>query len=663
MAITIPILTDFNDKGLNKAKKSFGQLETKGQKAQFALRKAAIPAAIALAAVGKAIIGGTKAAIEDQKSSQQLQRTLGKTTKATKSQLDAVEDYITATERATVVSDLELRPALGQLATATGSLEEGQKGLALALDIAAGTGKPLAQVSGALSKAYAGNLKGLNALDPRMKTLIKNGATADEAMAILSKTFEGDAAAAANTVEGRMKGVSIAMGEAQESIGHALLPVLEKIIPVFVKFSQFLQRNPKILIAVVAGVGALAGGILVLNLAMTLLAANPIALAITGIVIGVVALTVGITLLYRRSETFRKIVQAAFKAVEVVVRSLVRFFRGPVIAAFNTVQGVVKAIAGLLRGDFSAAWAGLTQAIGGVLDGIKTTLLAFPALMVDVALGIGRAIANGIRDGVVGLAGLVWENIRNLPGDLASRVGGWATGLGNIGSGIITTIAKSVTGLAAKAWENIKGMAQKLVGLVAGWGEKLGEIGTGIITKIVGGVTGLATGIWGKIKDTAKDLAGSISGLKAGMEGIGKTLIGYIGAGFGAAGNVVIGALKRIVNGAIRIVQRAIDGINRIRGAVNKINPFADIPRIPDLPRLARGGIVTKPTVALIGEAGPEAVIPLSRPNRFTRNGQGPSITINIEAGLVSTPDQIGQQIIEAIQLAQRRSGPVFAAA
>jgi hypothetical protein len=41
----------------------------------------------------------------------------------------------------------------------------------------------------------------------------------------------------------------------------------------------------------------------------------------------------------------------------------------------------------------------------------------------------------------------------------------------------------------------------------------------------------------------------------------------------------------------------------------------------------------------------------------------GMGITINIDAGLVSTPDQIGQQIIEAIQIAQRRSGTVFAAA
>ena len=71
---------------------------------------------------------------------------------------------------------------------------------------------------------------------------------------------------------------------------------------------------------------------------------------------------------------------------------------------------------------------------------------------------------------------------------------------------------------------------------------------------------------------------------------------------------------------------------------------------------MATGGIVTSPTMALIGEAGPEAVIPLNK-----AGGLGMNITVN--AGLVSTPDQIGQDIIAAIQKAQRRSGTVFAPA
>jgi hypothetical protein len=76
---------------------------------------------------------------------------------------------------------------------------------------------------------------------------------------------------------------------------------------------------------------------------------------------------------------------------------------------------------------------------------------------------------------------------------------------------------------------------------------------------------------------------------------------------------------------------------------------------VPEIPMMANGGIVSAPTLALIGESGPEAVVPLS-------GGMGMGgMTIVVQAGLVSTPDQIGQDIILAIQKAQRRSGQVFA--
>jgi SLT domain-containing protein len=76
---------------------------------------------------------------------------------------------------------------------------------------------------------------------------------------------------------------------------------------------------------------------------------------------------------------------------------------------------------------------------------------------------------------------------------------------------------------------------------------------------------------------------------------------------------------------------------------------------------LANGGIVTSPTLAMIGEGnGPEAVIPLNRMNEF---GMGGGMNVTVQAGLISTPDQMGQLIIEAIQRAQRRSGTVFQAA
>jgi hypothetical protein len=71
----------------------------------------------------------------------------------------------------------------------------------------------------------------------------------------------------------------------------------------------------------------------------------------------------------------------------------------------------------------------------------------------------------------------------------------------------------------------------------------------------------------------------------------------------------------------------------------------------------------------MVGEAGPEAVVPLSGPYMpdFLKESPGgaqvTNINIQVEAGLVSSPDQVGQQIIEAIRRAERRSGQVFAAA
>jgi hypothetical protein len=76
---------------------------------------------------------------------------------------------------------------------------------------------------------------------------------------------------------------------------------------------------------------------------------------------------------------------------------------------------------------------------------------------------------------------------------------------------------------------------------------------------------------------------------------------------------------------------------------------------------MAEGGIVTSPTLAMIGEGrGPEAVIPL---DRLGNMGMGGGMNITVNAGLVSTPDQIGQEIIQAILKSQRKSGAVFAPA
>jgi len=86
------------------------------------------------------------------------------------------------------------------------------------------------------------------------------------------------------------------------------------------------------------------------------------------------------------------------------------------------------------------------------------------------------------------------------------------------------------------------------------------------------------------------------------------------------------------------------------------INP----PDIPHIPQLADGGIVTSPTLALIGEAGPEAVVPLNQMGAMGNGGN--NYQINVQTG-VGDPGAIGQSVVEAISAYERRNGAGWRAA
>ncbi len=179
MAISLPIVSEWNPSGLNRAIADFKKLETNGQKAAFAIKKAALPAAAAIGALAVVGVDAVKAFAEDDAAAQKLATTLQNVTSATDAQVASVEDFITKTSIASAVADDELRPALDSLVRGTGVVAQAQDLLGLALDISAGTGKDLGLVSDALSKAYNGNFAALKKLDPALAGLIEEGADAN----------------------------------------------------------------------------------------------------------------------------------------------------------------------------------------------------------------------------------------------------------------------------------------------------------------------------------------------------------------------------------------------------------------------------------------------------------------------------------------------------
>lgn len=109
---------------------------------------------------------------------------------------------------------------------------------------------------------------------------------------------------------------------------------------------------------------------------------------------------------------------------------------------------------------------------------------------------------------------------------------------------------------------------------------------------------------------------------------------------------------------AARTVKIDVDVTKRTTEIISKVYGGKDgDPATP----MATGGIVTRPTFAMIGEAGPEAVIPLSRGASYGVGG-GSTVNITVQAG-VGDPAAIGRTVVESIRAYERRSGKVFAAA
>ena len=361
MAIRIPIISDFDSKGLDKAVKEFQQLEGVGAKSAFAIKKAALPAAAAIGGLAVALGDATKAAMEDAAAQSQLEGVIRRSSLATDEQIAANEKFITTLSKATATADDELRPALATLVQSTGSLEYGQELLAQAMDIAASTGNDLSTVTDALSKAYNGNMKGLKALDASLIPMIKDGASFDEVMSSLAYTTGGAATDAANTAAGQMKNLSIQLGEAKESIGAALLPVVAAIIPYFVDFASWLQENTKLVLIIAGVIGGLATVILTLNFAMkawtaiqtivngltlawnALLAANPI----TIVILAVVAFIAILTALYFKFDGVRKVVDTVFQAIKTGVSASLDFLGDYVQGVLNIYKNIFNTIARL----------------------------------------------------------------------------------------------------------------------------------------------------------------------------------------------------------------------------------------------------------------------------------------------------------------------------
>jgi hypothetical protein len=207
--------------------KAFKSAETSTDKLTKNIKNMAKTLGVAFSAT--AVLNYAKASVKAAAADEKAQKQLALALKNVGLGRDAAasEDFIQRLQSEFGVVDDKLRPAYQQLAVATGNTAQSQKLLQIALDISASTGRDLASVTGAISKAYLGNNTALGKLGVGISKADLKAKSFDEVMNQLSTTFAGAATASANTFQGSMDKLSVASANVQEIIGTGIIDALK----------------------------------------------------------------------------------------------------------------------------------------------------------------------------------------------------------------------------------------------------------------------------------------------------------------------------------------------------------------------------------------------------------------------------------------------------
>jgi uncharacterized protein YfiM (DUF2279 family) len=210
-----------------------GKALTKGQKQLTSFEKSvkSLGRTLGISLGAAALVNYGKKAVTafvaDEKAAKSLEIQLKNTGYAFSS--PDVEYYIANLQKMYGVLDDQLRPAFQTLLTASGSLIKSQKGLALALDVSAATGKSVEEVSMALAKGFSGQTTALSRLGAGLdKTILATG-DMNLIMDELQRKFSGQALARLDTYAGKMDLLKVSAANASETIGKGILNALSAI--------------------------------------------------------------------------------------------------------------------------------------------------------------------------------------------------------------------------------------------------------------------------------------------------------------------------------------------------------------------------------------------------------------------------------------------------
>jgi hypothetical protein len=647
VAINIPILTSFSGKGVADAQREFKSLTTTTQKAGFILQRALLPAAAAIGTITQVIAPAIKAASDFEEATSKVNVIFGRASKSVKDFANTAARELGQSKQ----SVLDAAGAFGTFGKAAGLAGEDLSlfttdFVTLATDLASFNNTTPEEAVQAIGAALRGESEPLR----RFGVLLNDATLRAEAMtlgiydgsgaltaqqkilaaqsAIYKQTgdAQGDFARTADNLANKQRTLSALFKNFQIQLGQQLLPAATDFANGLVKINDAFAGMPTPATNATVKVGKF--GKLIGELI------NPISLFVNGLQ------AIGRGMFDSEKET-----GAYNSALGLSAQQQMRV--ADAAGEFNKKFQDTKADVGGAKKEVESFAAALKEKLTESVDSAKDKLAEaqgeFDGFATKVSDAIKGALDFGkaLEDGDYGFTGFL-TNLRN-------QVKGVEEYSDNVQKALDLGLSKDALGYVLDAG-NVAG-AEIALELVKGGVTAITETNDLILAaQTAADKVGIqAANRWYKAGvDQATFI---VNGLEAELKKLTPKLMAEM--------DRIAASLKRTVNIDVAVTER----VNQIVTTVTNAVPKAPTVSIPSglTPRqtpggirmMADGGIVTGPTLAIIGEAGPEAVIPLSQ-----MGNMGGGVTINVTGGL-STSAEIGQSVVNALRAYSRTAGPL----
>ena len=482
-------------------------------------------------------------------------------------------------------------------------------GLKLGRDILAGIEKTISENKDKVTQAFTGILEAIKPVTETIKDFVKDG------FAIFNKVYDEHIKP---FIDSFWKGFSKITGVLTDSFNNNINPVLKKLGD---KFQNTYQNYIK---PAMESVGNLIGTVFDILKKLWENVLVPFLSFLADNVFPVIA-----PIIERIGTFFLTNIQMIISKFKLIV---------------DVITGVLKILEGIFSGDWAKIWEGVKDIFVGVWDfivgvistvweQIKTVVetgfdrvkavikIILDAIILDFTIafnsvkgiwGLIISFFQGLWDGIVTIFSVVgpwfterfkeaWDGLTNI----FRVIGQWFSERWNEVKNILSPIGQWFKDKFQSAWDGLTGIFKSL----GSWfGARWNDV-TNALSNVASWFGNTFTSAYNAVKNAFSSIGSFFSGVWSTVKSIfvnaGQMVGSAVGGAFKGAVNAVLGTIENIVNGFINMINGVIGVINALPGvSLGYINGIS-------LPRLARGGIVDSPTIAMIGEAGKEAVVPL----------------------------------------------------